>query len=90
MEPFHWAVYAAGAYGFRCMKRWMWPWASLYVWHLALGMLVWNLLYGFDGFAGLMAGVVSFAAFAALALALWRARPCVLTHHELRLTLPVL
>jgi short-subunit dehydrogenase len=75
LEPAHWAVYAAGAYGFRCMKSWMWPWASLYVWHLAFGMLIWNLLYGFEGFAGLMTGVVSFAAFAALALALWRARP---------------
>jgi len=25
LEPFHWAVYAAGAYGFRRMKPWMWP-----------------------------------------------------------------
>ncbi len=75
LEPFHWAIYAAAAYGFRCMKSWMWPWASLYVWHLACGMLVWNLLYGFEGFAGFITGVVSFAAFAALAVALWRARP---------------
>ena len=25
LEPFHWAIYAAGAYGFRRMKAWMWP-----------------------------------------------------------------
>jgi hypothetical protein len=74
-EPFHWLVYAAGAYGFRCMKAWMWPWASLYVWHIAIGMLIWSLLYGPDGFAGFFVGGASFAAFGALATALWRARP---------------
>ena len=24
-EPLHWAVYAAGAYGFWRMRAWMWP-----------------------------------------------------------------
>jgi hypothetical protein len=74
-EPFHWAIYAAGAYGFRCMKSWMWPWASLYVWHIAIGMLVWSLLYGPGGIAGWIVGVVSFMAFGGLATALWRAKP---------------
>ena len=30
-EPLHWAVYAAGAWGFWKMRRWMWPWAAVYV-----------------------------------------------------------
>ena len=25
LAPLHWAIYAAGAYGFRRMSRWMWP-----------------------------------------------------------------
>jgi short-subunit dehydrogenase len=70
-EPLHWAVYAAGAYGFRRMKSWMWPWAALYVGQVAVGMLVWNLLYGVGGFGG----AVAFLAFGALAVALWRAQP---------------
>jgi len=71
VEPFHWAVYAAGAYGFRTMKSWMWPWAALYVGQVAVGMLVWNLLYGEGG----LVGAVAFLAFGALAVALWRAQP---------------
>jgi short-subunit dehydrogenase len=74
-EPFHWAVYAAGAYGFRTMRSWMWPWAAVYVGQVAVGMLVWNLLYGVGGFGGLLVAVAAFLAFGALAVALWRARP---------------
>jgi hypothetical protein len=74
-EPFHWAVYAAGAYGFRTMKSWMWPWAAVYVGQVAVGMLVWNLLYGVGGFGGLLVAVAAFLAFGALAVALWRAQP---------------
>jgi short-subunit dehydrogenase len=70
-EPLHWAVYAAGAYGFRSMKSWMWPWAAVYAGQVAVGMLVWNLLYGVGGFGG----AVAFLALGALAVALWRARP---------------
>jgi short-subunit dehydrogenase len=75
VEPFHWAVYAAGAYGFRTMKSWMWPWAALYVGQVAIGMLVWNLLYGVGGPVGFLVAVVAFLAFGALAAALWRAQP---------------
>ena len=74
-EPFHWAVYAAGAYGFRTMKSWMWPWAAVYAGQVAIGMLVWNLLYGVGGFGGFLVAVVAFLAFGALAVALWRAQP---------------
>ena len=44
-EPLHWAIYAAGFYGFYRMRSWMWPWAAAYVGSVALGMLVWPLLY---------------------------------------------
>jgi uncharacterized protein len=77
-EPLHWAIYAAGAYGFLRMRPWMHPWAAAYTAQIAIGTLVWAL---FDGI-GLMGawravpmGVVSFALFAWLTLALWRARP---------------
>jgi hypothetical protein len=49
-EPFHWAIYAAGWYGLRNMKGWMWPWAAVYAGQVALGML-WNFVCvgGFGG-----------------------------------------
>jgi len=68
-EPFHWAVYAAGAYGFRTMKSWMWPWAAVYVGQVAVGMLVWNLLYGVGGLGGVLVAVGAFATFGAVAVA---------------------
>jgi len=70
----HWAVYALGAYGFRKMRPWLWPWASLYAAQVAIGMLVWNGLY-VGGFVGLLLGLVSFLPFLGLAWALWEARP---------------
>jgi short-subunit dehydrogenase len=69
----HWAVYAAGTVGFWRMRRWMWPWASLYVAQVAFGFLVWPLLY-IGGARGWVLGLVGGAIFAALAVALWRAR----------------
>ncbi|MFQ5415916.1 MAG: SDR family NAD(P)-dependent oxidoreductase [Myxococcota bacterium] len=75
LEPFHWAVYAAGAYGFRSMRPWMWPWAAIYAGQIAIGMLVWGLLYGPGGFGGFAMALIAFTAFAALTRALWRARP---------------
>ena len=70
-EPLHWAIYAAGAYGFWKMKRWLHPWAALYVAQVAVGMLVWSVL---DERATALSGAVVFALFAALAVVLWRAR----------------
>jgi short-subunit dehydrogenase len=74
LEPFHWAVYAAGVYGFRRMKAWMWPWAAVYVGQVAFSMLVWPWIY-VGGFLGFVLGIVSVVPFAALAWALWEARP---------------
>jgi short-subunit dehydrogenase len=73
LEIPHWAIYAAGAYGFRKMRPWLWPWASVYTAQVALGMLVWNGVY-VGGFIGLVLGVVSFLPFLGLAWALWEAR----------------
>jgi short-subunit dehydrogenase len=73
-EPLHWLIYGAGAYGFWRMRRWMWPWAAVYVAQVALGMLVWNLAY-VGGVRGWFGGLAGFAPLAALSVALWRARP---------------
>lgn len=45
-EPIHWAIYGAGFYGFLKMKPWMFPWAALYVFQVAIAMGVWGWLYG--------------------------------------------
>ena len=71
-EPFHWAIYAAGWYGFRNMKGWMWPWSAVYAGQVALGMLLWNFVY-VGGFGGVVLGLASFVPFAALTYALWQA-----------------
>ncbi|MDB4433365.1 SDR family NAD(P)-dependent oxidoreductase [bacterium] len=73
--PFHWVIYAAGAYGFRKMRSWMWPWASVYAAQVAVGMLVWNLVYGGGGVGSWLLGLGAFVPFAVLAAALWKARP---------------
>jgi short-subunit dehydrogenase len=73
-EPLHWAIYAAGTYGFLRMRPWMWPWAAVYAGSVAFGMLVWPLLY-LDGFGALLFAVVAFVPFAWLTRALWRAEP---------------
>lgn len=71
-EPLHWLIYGAGLYGFLRMKRWMWPWASVYVAQIAIGMFVWALIDPRGG--GLVAGAIAFVPFAVLAAALWQAR----------------
>ncbi len=72
-EPLHWAIYAVGTYGLYRMRSWMWPWASLYVLQIAIGMFVWSLL---DERAwGWPVGVAAALPFLALSVALWRARP---------------
>ena len=67
----HWAIYAAGAWGFWKMRAWMHPWAALYIAQVAIGMFVWALLDPRS--PGWWAGILSALPFAALALATWRA-----------------
>jgi short-subunit dehydrogenase len=69
----HMAVYAAGLYGFWRMRRWVRPWAALYVGQMAVAMFVWGIVY-VGGVRGWLMGLTSGAFFGVLALALWRAR----------------
>ena len=68
------AIYAAGAYGFRQMRSWMFPWAAVYVGQVAFAMLVWNWIY-VGGFLGFLLGIIGVVPFGFLALMLWNARP---------------
>ena len=43
-EPFHWVIYAGLSYGFWKMKRYMWPWAGIYLAQVSISMLVWNVI----------------------------------------------
>ena len=71
-EPLHWAVYAAGAYGFWKMRPWMWPWAAVYSAQISIGMLVWSLRDPRG--RGWIGGAVAALVFLIPAVALWRAR----------------
>ena len=73
--PLHWFVYAAGAYGFFRLRRWMHPWAAVYAAQVALGMLVWAVRVRHGDWLGWALGLLTFAPFAALTIALWRSRP---------------
>ena len=70
-EPLHWLIYAAGAYGFWKMSRWMWPWAALYAAQVAIAMLVWNII---DSRGSVFMGIVSAAIFVVPTVALWCAK----------------
>ena len=68
----HWLVYGAGTWGYFRMKRWMHPWATIYILQIALGMFVWTLLDDRGG--GLLPAAIAAAVFAAIAFLSWRAR----------------
>jgi uncharacterized protein len=68
-EPLHWLIYLGGAYGFWRMRPWMWPWAAVYTWQVALAVLIWEVHAGH----GLRA-IVGGAAIAVVGWALWRAQ----------------
>ena len=71
-EPLHWIIYAAGAYGFAGMKRWMWPWAAVYAVQVVIAMVVWNLVSPRGG--GMVSGLIAGAIFMLPFVALIRAR----------------
>ena len=71
-EPIHWLIYGGGFYGFLKMKPWMFPWASLYTFQVAISMVVWSLLYG-D--ARPLFGLVASVPFVVLTVMLWMAKP---------------
>jgi hypothetical protein len=70
--PIHWAIYAAGAWGFWKMRPWMHPWAALYVAQIAIGMFVWALLD--ERGLGWWSGAIAAVPFAALTWVMWRAK----------------
>ncbi len=70
-EPLHWLIYGAGMYGFLKMKSWMFPWAALYTFQVAISMLVWSLLYGGGN---VLYGAVAALPFVILGVMLWQAR----------------
>ncbi len=72
-EPLHWLIYGAGAYGFRHMKAWMWPWASVYAAQVVIAMVVWNLIDESGG--GWISAVIAGALFTLPMVALYRAKP---------------
>ena len=69
-EPLHWLIYGLGAYGFWRMKKWMWPWASVYVAQIVIAMFVWNILKDNN----LMAASISAFIFCIPMIALWRSK----------------
>jgi hypothetical protein len=71
-EPLHWALYAAGAYGFWRMRPWMWPWAAVYAAQVTIGMFVWSVAY-VGGVRGWILALLLLAVFAGLTMALWAA-----------------
>jgi short-subunit dehydrogenase len=72
-EPLHWAIYAAGTYGFWRMRPWMWPWAGVYVAQIAIGTAIWLVLQ-VGGMRGWLLGAASAVVYGALTVALLRAR----------------
>jgi hypothetical protein len=71
--PFHWLLFGAGARGFWFLRHWVWPWASVYVFYIAISHLVWNL--SSSSGAGWIAGLWQFFFFSLPAVALLWARP---------------
>lgn len=79
-EPFHWLIYALGAWGFWRMRPWMWPWAAVYSAQIAVGMLVWNVLD--DRGRGWPGGMIVALIFMLPTVALWRAKPLFVGRSE--------
>ncbi|MCU0668369.1 MAG: SDR family oxidoreductase [Myxococcota bacterium] len=72
-EPLHWAIYAAGTYGFWRMRPWMWPWAGVYVAQITVATTIW-LVLNVGGMRGGLLGAASAVVYGALTIALLRAR----------------
>ncbi|MEQ8955357.1 MAG: hypothetical protein RL120_14595 [Gammaproteobacteria bacterium] len=68
----HWLVYGFGFYGFLYMKKWLHPWALVYVLQIAFSMAIWGALAGGSG--ELTGGLMTAVVFIVLAYFLWRQR----------------
>lgn len=71
--PLHWVLFAAAAWGYWRMRPWVWPWASVYAFQIAIGHLVWNLTSPSGG--GLLAGLWQAGLLSLPAVLLLWARP---------------
>lgn len=71
--PFHWLLFATGAWAFWTVQPRIWPWAPLYAFYVAGSHLVWNLTSASGG--GWSAGLWQAAALCVPAVALLWARP---------------
>lgn len=71
--PIHWFLFGLGAWGFWWMRSWVWPWASVYAFQIAVGHLVWNLTSPMGG--GWPAGLLQLVVFCIPATLLLWARP---------------
>jgi hypothetical protein len=40
--PFHWAIFAVGAWAFWTRRSWVVPWAAGYVFYVAISHLIWS------------------------------------------------
>lgn len=70
--PLHWAIFAAGAWGFWRERRWIWPAAAGYALAIALSHLIWNLTSARGG--GWSAGLAQAALFSVPGVLFLRAR----------------
>lgn len=70
--PIHWAIFAAGAWGFWKGRAWVLPWAAVYLFYVGLSHLVWSEV-GTHG-RGWPIGLAQAAAACVAAILLLRAR----------------
>jgi hypothetical protein len=71
--PLHWALYALAAWGYWHGRPWVWPWASVYAFIVAVSHLVWNGIN--PAGEGWTQGLLQLALFSLPAVALLWARP---------------
>jgi len=70
--PLHWAIFAAGAFGFWRAKPWIWPAAAAYAFYIALSHLIWS--EASPNGQGWPMGLAQAAAFSLIGVLLLRAR----------------
>ena len=68
----HAAIFVTGAWGFWKMAAWMWPWAAVYVFQVALAHLVWSEWS--ERGNGWPIGLLQAVLISGLGVLLWRAR----------------
>lgn len=71
--PIHYAIFGAAAWGYWHCRAWIWPWAAVYAFYIAVSHLIWNL--NSTRGEGLAAGLLQFGLFSVPAIALLFAKP---------------